>query len=200
MLPSSIVEGFFFRAPGTPSARSSVFRFAGERAVADLDLGDDVDPSTVDVPSLDASFDEVEAFIDRYRGDLFLFNERFPGGFTPRFGADIRDMSLVGGLRGERDNGLKWDASVSAARSTINASLGPATPTSSRPRDYIQTEVAANLDAGPPSDGRAPATSPPHVKASIPPLYPPPATGNPLSPSRPALSQNDLKIHPLKKP
>ena len=105
-------------------------------------------------------------------------------------------MSLVGGLRGERDNGLKWDASVSAARSnieffifsTINASLGPATPTSFRPRDYIQTEVAANLDAGPPSDGRAPATSPPHVKASIPPLYPPPATGNPLSPSRPALS------------
>ena len=147
-----------------------------------LDLGDDVDPSTVDVPSLDASLDEVEAFIDRYRGDLFLFNERFPGGFTPRFGADIRDMSLVGGLRGERDNGLKWDASVSAARSnieffifsTINASLGPATPTSFRPRDYIQTEVAANLDAGPPSDGRAPATSPPHVKASIPPLYPPP--------------------------
>ena len=98
----------------------------------------DVDPSTVDVPSPDASFDEVEAFIDRYRGDLFLFNERFPGGFTPRFGADIRDMSLVGGLRGARDNGLKWDASVSAARSTIeffifgtiNASLGPTTPTS----------------------------------------------------------------------
>ena len=28
--------GFFFRAPGTPSARSSVFRFGGERAVADL--------------------------------------------------------------------------------------------------------------------------------------------------------------------
>ena len=55
-----------------------------------------VDPSTVDVPSLDASFDEIEAFIDRYRGDLFLFNERFPGGFTPRFGADIQDMSLVG--------------------------------------------------------------------------------------------------------
>ena len=46
------------------------------------------------------------------------------------------------------------DASVSAARSnieffifnTINASLGPDTPTSFRPRDYIQTEVAANLD------------------------------------------------------
>ncbi len=146
--------GFFFRAPGTSSARSGVFRIGDERAVADLDLGDDVDPSNLDVPSLDASFEEVQAFVERYKGDLFLFNERFPGGFTPRFGADIRDLSLVAGLRGERGSGLKWDASVSAARSnieffifnTINASLGPDTPTSFRPRDYIQTEVAANLD------------------------------------------------------
>ncbi len=146
--------GFFFRAPGTSSARGGVFRVGNERAVADLDLDDDIDPSTVDVPSLDASFEEVQAFVDRYQGDLFLFNERFPGGFTPRFGADIRDLSLVAGLRGQRDSGLKWDASVSAARSnieffifnTINASLGPATSTSFRPRDYIQTEVAADLD------------------------------------------------------
>ena len=146
--------GFFFRAPGTSSARSSVFRIGGERAVADLDIGDDIDPSTVEVPSLDASFDEVQAFIDQHRGDLFLFNERFPGGFTPRFGADIRDLSLVAGLCSKRASGLKWDVSVSAARSnieffifnTINASLGPDTPTSFRPRDYIQTEVSTNLD------------------------------------------------------
>ena len=146
--------GFFFRAPGTSSARGSVFRIGSERAVADLDPDDGIDPATVEVPSLDSSFDEVEAFVDEYRGDLFLFNERFPGGFTPRFGADIRDLSLVAGLRGERAGGLMWDASVSAARSnieffifnTINASLGPDTPTSFRPRDYIQTEVAANLD------------------------------------------------------
>ena len=106
------------------------------------------------MPSLDSSFDETQAFVDEYQGDLFLFNERFPGGFTPRFGADIRDVSLVAGLRSARSGGLKWDASVSAARSnieffifnTINASLGPDTPTSFRPRDYIQTEVAANLD------------------------------------------------------
>jgi iron complex outermembrane receptor protein len=146
--------GFFFRAPGTSSARSSVFRIGTERAVADLDLDDDIDPAELDVPSLDAGFEEVEAFVSQHQGKLFLFNERFPGGFTPRFGADIRDLSLVAGLRGQRDSGLKWDASVSAARSnieffifnTINASLGPDTPTSFRPRDYIQTEVAADLD------------------------------------------------------
>ncbi|MDE2810906.1 MAG: TonB-dependent receptor [Gemmatimonadota bacterium] len=146
--------GFFFRAPGTSSARSSVFRIGDQRAVADLDPNDDVDPANLEVPSLDSSFDETQAFVDEYQGDLFLFNERFPGGFTPRFGADILDMSLVAGLRSVRSGGLKWDASVSAARSnieffifnTINASLGPDTPTSFRPRDYIQTEVAANLD------------------------------------------------------
>ena len=146
--------GFFFRAPGTSSARSSVFRIGGERAVADLDPQDDIDPANLEVPPLDSSFDEVQAFVDEHEGDLFLFNERFPGGFTPRFGADIRDLSLVAGLRGERPGGLKWDASLSGARSnieffifnTINASLGPDTPTSFRPRDYIQTEVAANLD------------------------------------------------------
>ncbi len=146
--------GFFFRAPGTSSARSSVFRIGDQRAVADLDPDDDIDPANLEVPSLDSSFDEIQAFVDEHQGDLFLFNERFPGGFTPRFGADIRDVSLVAGLRGARSGGLKWDASVSAARSnieffifnTINASLGPDTPTSFRPRDYIQTEVAANLD------------------------------------------------------
>ena len=146
--------GFFFRAPGTSSARSSVFRFGGERAVVDLDLNDDITLANVDVPSLEADFAEVQAFIEKYKGDLYLFNERFPGGFTPRFGADIRDLSLVTGLRGEHDSLLKWDASLSAARSnieffifnTINASLGPDTPTSFRPRDYIQTEIAGNLD------------------------------------------------------
>ena len=146
--------GFFFRAPGTSSARSSVFRIGTERAVADLDLDDDIDPAELDVPSLDAGFEEVEAFVSQHQGKLFLFNERFPGGFTPRFGAEIRDLSLVAGLRGERPGGLKWNASLSGARSnieffifnTINASLGPDTPTSFRPRDYIQTEVAANLD------------------------------------------------------
>ena len=73
--------GFFFRAPGTSSARSSVFRIGDQRAVADLDPDDDIDPANLDVPSLDSSFDEIQAFVDGHQGDLFLFNERFPGWF-----------------------------------------------------------------------------------------------------------------------
>ncbi len=145
--------GFFFRAPGTSSARSGVFRSGTERVVADLDPTDAVD-CAAGLPPLAADFATVESFVDANSGRCFLFNEYFPGGFTPRFGADITDWSGVAGVRGEFASGLRWDASVSYGHSniefflynTINASLGPDTPTSFRPRDYLQTEVSLNLE------------------------------------------------------
>ena len=145
--------GFFFRAPGTDRARSGVFRSGTERAVADLNPADAID-CTAGLPPLTSTFGEVQAFVDTNRGNCFLFNQRFPGGFTPRFGADISDWSSVTGARGALSNGLRYDMSVSVARSgveffmrnTVNASLGPESPTSFRPRDYIQSEITANAD------------------------------------------------------
>lgn len=86
----------------------------------------------------------------------FSFLEMFPGGFVPRFGGNNRDFSLVGGIRGELDmgNGLSYDLSGSYGtnktdffiKNTINASLGPDTPTSFVPGAYEQIETAVNLD------------------------------------------------------
>ncbi len=84
----------------------------------------------------------------------FLFNERFPGGFRPKFGGDLTDEALTAGLRGEFAGGLSYDVSVSYGeneaeffiRDTINASLGLATPTSFRLGSYTQTEEGLNLD------------------------------------------------------
>ncbi len=86
----------------------------------------------------------------------FSFLEMFPGGFVPRFGGDNRDYALTGGLRGELEvgNGLGYDLSVSHGSNkttffisnTINASLGPNTPTSFTPGAYEQTETSVNLD------------------------------------------------------
>ena len=145
--------GFFFRAPGGSAARNGVFRTGSRRLVADLNPNDAVD-CLATVPGLEADFSTVNAFVQSTRGACFLFNELFPGGFTPRFGADIADFSVTAGLRGELTNGLSWDVSVSSAesdvaffmRNTINASLGPATPTNFKPRVYTQNETNVNLD------------------------------------------------------
>ena len=73
---------------------------------------------------------------------------------TPQFGGDVRDVSVAGGLRGQLPGGALWDASVSAGSSeadffifdTVNASLGPGTPTEFDPGLYRQDEVGANFD------------------------------------------------------
>ncbi len=140
--------GFYFRAPGTSSARSGVFRNGDVRAVADLKPNDTIDCAQL-VPSLDATFAEISSFISKYQGDCFIFNELFPGGFTPRFGADITDISGTAGLRGGRYDGFQWDLSFGYGNSnidyfiynTINAALGPDTPTSFNPRGYQQEEI-----------------------------------------------------------
>ena len=86
--------------------------------------------------------------------NLFSFQEMFPGGFTPRFGADTFDHSVLAGLRGELPQGLSWEVSGYQGRhesdffifNTVNASLGPETPTSFDPGAYIQTDLSVNLD------------------------------------------------------
>ncbi len=88
--------------------------------------------------------------------NCFSFVEMFPGGFTPRFGGDLEDRSVVVGLRGELPvgNGLFYDVSYTYGQNdvnffinnTINASLGPNTPTSFTPGGYTQEDSNFNLD------------------------------------------------------
>ena len=91
--------------------------------------------------------------------NLFNFQEMFQGGFTPRFGAFMWDSSVIVGIKGtalEEALGkpLTWDLSGSFGRNhadffifnTVNASLGPDTPTYFDPGDYIQTDYNLNFD------------------------------------------------------
>ena len=78
----------------------------------------------------------------------------FPGGFTPQFGGDVRDASLVAGVRGTTAAGLRWDVSGNIGQNqvdtfifdTVNASLGPDSPTSFKPNLLQQTETSVNAD------------------------------------------------------
>lgn len=92
----------------------------------------------------------------RANANCFSFVELFPGGFTPRFGGEIVDYSVAAGLKGKLFDALDFDLSYRHGRSkadfvirnTINASLGPSTPTSFNPGGYTQTENVFNLDLG----------------------------------------------------
>jgi iron complex outermembrane receptor protein len=88
--------------------------------------------------------------------NCFSFVEMFPGGFTPSFGGELEDKSLAVGLRGvlPLGSGLNYDVSYRYGdnqvdfqiNNTINASLGPNTPTSFNPGGYGQIENLFNLD------------------------------------------------------
>ena len=145
--------GFYFRNPDT---RASVFSPAAddENGVIRL-VGDITEDLSGNCPVVPVGDDEALQGIIA-NPDCFVFNGQFPGGFTPRFGADVKDASLVLGTRGNLDNGLNYDVSGSFGwndsdffiYNTVNASLGPNTPTSFDPGDYTQTEYNFNADIG----------------------------------------------------
>ncbi len=141
--------GFYFRNPNTRPAVFSndggetllVGRLSGEGEVPVVQITDNVP----DPEALQQVLEDDE---------LFTFQELFPGGFTPRFGADTQDVSGLVGLRGTVAEDLGWDLSASYGRhasdffikNTVNASLGPDTPTEFDPGDYIQADTNINLD------------------------------------------------------
>ncbi len=113
-------------------------------------------PIAVDAPDAPARMQLV--FDDP---DCFSFLEVFPGGYTPRFGADVEDMYGAAGLRGEFDSGLTYDLSVSSGSSRIgffasnvpNPSMGSLSPTVfPRVGDRINAETFVNADFAYPVD------------------------------------------------
>jgi iron complex outermembrane receptor protein len=93
-------------------------------------------------------------------GPRFSFRDIFPGGYTPNFGATIRDLSLVGGTRGELSSGLTYDLSASYGQNsarynitnTVNPSLGSNSPTEFNIGKLEQSELNFNADMTYPID------------------------------------------------
>ena len=152
-----VTGGFFFRNPNT---RVAVFSIDdGETLLIGdaLDARDGVADGSAGCPTVRVSNglpDQAalaQVFADP---NCFTYQEMFPGGFTPQFGGDVTDASLVAGVKGQTAGGLLWDASAGYGSSevdffifhTVNASLGPATPDEFDPGLYRQREVNVNVD------------------------------------------------------
>ncbi|WP_460803994.1 TonB-dependent receptor plug domain-containing protein [Microbulbifer agarilyticus] len=132
--------GFYFRNPET---RSAVFSDGSGPLIGDLNPDNGLDSC--------AGFTHAQAIAS---DECFSFQEMFPGGFTPRFGGDVTDLSGLAGVRGELDNGWAYDVSALLGYNdvdffiynTVNASLGPQSPTSFNPGAYTQLEKNFNID------------------------------------------------------
>ena len=160
--------GFYFRNPHT---RNGVFR------------GDPLEDGTPSVKVVDVSNDgrsggcrdipvrgNVPQFGEVNNGaDCFSFIDRFPGGFTPRFGGYVQDWSIAFGMRGDLESSYSlldgWSYDVSAyfgensvdyfMLNTINpqlADMRELIPTEYRPGGVSQSEKTFNLDISRPLD------------------------------------------------
>lgn len=164
----TVTGGFFFRHPFT---RGGVNGFTNNNATPDnpdddflalLVGGLTPDMSgncRTDIPVNNNSLDAAgQAALADIQADpnCFHFTEVFPGGFTPFFGGDAIDYSFLLGVKGETQGGLSWDVSSYLGHhevdffifDTLNASLGPNTPTSFDPGKYAQTDININADFG----------------------------------------------------
>ena len=128
--------GFFFR---NPTNRGSVYSGDGGETllVGDLTPNDGQDCPVVALGGADNVTPDADAFAQIVADpNCFNFQETIPGGFTPRFGGDVTDMSFLLGLRGEISDNLRWDVSAYRGENeadffinnTLNASLGPDSP------------------------------------------------------------------------
>lgn len=145
--------GFYFR---NPTNRGGVYANGANLLVADTtgDMSGNCDQYAVDAS--DPTSAALASAIAGLKADnnCFNFNETIPGGFTPRFGGTVTDITFMMGLRGELDNGLTWDVSAYRGENegdfyinnTVNASLGENTPRNFDPGLYRQTDVNFNVD------------------------------------------------------
>lgn len=147
--------GFFYRNPNT---RAAVFSNDGGATLLVADTNPDNATACPTIAITDDAPDAAALALISSGGALdaecFAFNEWFPGGFTPRFGGEIVDTSLVAGIKGDFGGGMRYDFSAGYGSSdvqyliynTVNASLGPDSPTRFDPGVNHETDLSVNAD------------------------------------------------------
>ncbi|MBL4764619.1 MAG: TonB-dependent receptor [Colwellia sp.] len=152
----TVEGGFYYRNPNT---RGGVFKGPTLDDGTKTILTGDLTPGAVDnsacpiVPIVNDAPD-ANALASLTGANCYAHNLRFPGGFTPFFGGDVVDLSLVMGTKGEFSDGTLYDFSAGVGEhstefhisNTLNSSLGPNSPTEFTPGAYAQLEKSINAD------------------------------------------------------
>lgn len=155
--------GFFYR---NPENRGGIFTttapegtpLAGQRIQLFIDETADGSGNCPQIPTGVDPDTGVTSSIAAYEAgladpDCFTFLERFPGGYTPDFGASVVDFSNAAGVRGMLGE-TSYDLSVNGGFSeityrinnTTNASMGSDSPSYFEPGIYTTIENNFNAD------------------------------------------------------
>ncbi|WP_240224140.1 TonB-dependent receptor plug domain-containing protein [Rheinheimera hassiensis] len=150
--------GFYYR---NPTNRPQVFSNDDGESLLVVDLTDVGNGGVGGCQNIALSgldYQQIDAAVQALPDNCFTFFSMFPGGFTPNFGGNITDTSLAIGTKGEFKNGfasgIMYDFSGVVGRSestfqlfnSVNASLGPETPTDFEAGRYIQLEKTFSAD------------------------------------------------------
>ncbi len=149
--------GFFYR---NPNSRSGVYTAGDIRAVVDTNInrGDQnvisncpalVSPGSGGGGSLDPALVAADATaLANLPANCWVLNQILPGGYTPQFGGTLEDASIVGGMRGEFENGLLYDFSASFGRNAVEFFLNNTWSPSFGPDGIIGGELQRDFDIG----------------------------------------------------
>jgi iron complex outermembrane recepter protein len=166
--------GFFYRNPNSRGGvYTSDFGGVSYRAIVDTNIRRGMQNYVSNCPALvspgsggsgtplnPAAVAADAAAMAALPSNCFVMNQLVPGGYTPQFGGTLEDTAIVGGIRGEFENGMLYDFSGSFGRNgvefflnnTWNPSNGPdgivngALQRDFRIGEYIQSETNFNAD------------------------------------------------------
>ena len=121
--------GFYFR---NPNSRGGVFTNGSTRAVVDTNIAAGQKGVTSNCPALtspgsggngtplDAAAVAADAAgLAGLPSNCFVLNQILPGGYTPSFGAGLKDASIVTGIRGQFSPNFSYDFSGSYGRNAV---------------------------------------------------------------------------------
>ncbi|MCH8072665.1 MAG: TonB-dependent receptor [Proteobacteria bacterium] len=150
--------GFFYR---NPNSRSAVYTNGDIRAIVDTNLsggetnfisncpalvspGSGGSGTPLDAADVDADFVARQAL----PANCWVMNQEVPGGYTPQFGGNLTDVSIVGGIRGEMDNGLIYDFSSGYGRNKVEFFLNNTWNPSRGPDGIVDGKLQRDFDIG----------------------------------------------------
>ena len=150
--------GFYYR---NPNSRGGVYTNGSTRAVVDTNIRNRATGVTSNCPALTSPgsggngvpLDQTAVAADALAmanlpSNCFVMNQPTPGGYTPQFGAQLKDASIVIGGRGDITPNLSYDISGSYGRNAVSFLLNNSWNPSNGPDGFVNGELQRNFDIG----------------------------------------------------